>query len=401
MQTRFKWWTTVSALALALAGCGTSSKDDDADNAAGSGGDKGNDDAGAGSGGSAGSGGGAGTGMDDEEFPDPRNGCPDLNSGFPGDEACIAPPPEGEGMQIHIGPSNYDDPEEIAKFTVAPGYDGNECWNFHTPNGEKIYYQTYVLSSRPGTHHIINTMYITEVEDGGFVACRDGGTGMNSDIIANLPGASKPYMPRTKVAPENAKLGKPITANAASQADLHYFNFTDDDVLREFWLNVYFVPESEVDEEPLQIRGMGGFGWNANPIPMKPEEQIFAYTCPISASGRILSLLGHYHSHGKRQTAWIKRKNGERQKVFEMYDYTDPRTFVYNTITTNADFSATADGAVTGILEVEAGDSLDWECAILNDDQPDGLRYYNNVKLGEMCNIWGETLGPKINCVLP
>ena len=55
---------------------------------------------------------------------------------------------------------------------------------------------------------------------------------------------------------------------------------------------------------------------------------------------------------------------------------------------------------MTGILNVKAGDSLDWECHIVNDSDV-GLTYMNEVKTGEMCNLWGKSVGPLINCVIP
>src|SRR5262245_524343 len=38
--------------------------------------------------------------------------CENFNSGFDGDEYCMKPPPVGEGLQLHVGPTDYTDPEE-------------------------------------------------------------------------------------------------------------------------------------------------------------------------------------------------------------------------------------------------------------------------------------------------
>jgi hypothetical protein len=331
-----------------------------------------------------------------EPSPDPRGAC-DIHSGFPGDDACILPPDPAEGMQLHIGPSSYDDPAEIAKFTFHPAQESSECFTFHTPNDADVYYQTFVMSGRPGTHHIINTMYSTKLTDGGFTMCLDGGTGNNSSIIDNLPGASKAYMPRGTVAPENVHVGRAIPAHAAAQADMHYFNYTDSDILREFWMNIYFVPKEQITQPGIQIRGMGGLSWNWTPI-APGTDKTYSYSCPITGDGRILNLLGHYHSHGKRFTGSVQRAAGDVTKVFEMYDYNDPATFQYDTITTNPDFTDAAAGATSGMLDVHAGDTLLWDCHVINDSMT-ALTYVNNVKSGEMCNIWGVSIGPKINCV--
>jgi len=332
-------------------------------------------------------------------YPDPRGAC-DINSGFPDDHACILPPDPKEGMQIHIGPSDYNNPDEINKYVFKPGMESSECISFHTPNNEEIYYQTFELSGRAGTHHIINTMYNVEVdgEGTGYVACLDPGTGTNGNIVDNLPGASKAYMARTLVAPEYSDVGRKIGPNTPSQADEHYFNFTDADIIREFWMNIYFVPKDQVKREASQIRGMGGLSWSA--LPIQPgTDMVYQYSCPIDKDGSIIELLGHYHSHGKRFTAYVTHADASRDKVFEMYDYLDPKTYQYDTITTNPMFSDNAGGATSGILNVKAGDSLDWECHIINDSDV-GLTYVNEVKTGEMCNLWGESLGPVLNCVV-
>jgi hypothetical protein len=332
-------------------------------------------------------------------YPDLRGGC-DINSGYPDDHACLPAPAPEEGMQIHIGPANYQDADEVAKYLLKPGEETDACWTFHTPNDKPIHYQTFVISGRSGTHHIINTMYRTEMPDGGFGTCADPGTGTNGDIIDNLPGASKAYMPRGTVAPENLHIGRAVPANVTAQADMHYYNFTDHDILREFWMNIYFAKDEDITQEADQIRGMGGTSWNYHPIPAK-SDMVYKYACPIKGEGRIVALLGHYHSHGKRFTASVQRASGTIDKVFEMYDYLDPATFQYDTVNDNPEFSDSGAGAVSGMLAVHDGDTMLWECHVVNDSDV-GLTYTNHLKTGEMCNLWGESLGiDPLNCVLP
>ncbi|MDH5671463.1 MAG: hypothetical protein OEZ06_04890 [Myxococcales bacterium] len=328
-----------------------------------------------------------------------RGQCDLPDTGFPGDDTCLLPPPEGLGMQIHVGPTDYTDQNQLNVYSFAPGNESSECISFTTPNTEEIFYQQWELSGRPGTHHIINSMYATPNSDNGttFVLCRDPGTGSAPDLIDNLPGASKPWMELGQVAPENANLGRRIGPQTAAQADMHYFNFTDAPVLREFWLNIWFKPGDEVTEQANQIRGMGGITWTF--LPIQPgTDNVYKYSCPVNAPGRIIGLLGHYHAHGVRFSAWINRGRDTERKVFEMYDYLEPVEFQYDTITENPDFSDSAAGAFTGVLEVNAGDTVDWECHIINDSAT-ALRYTNEVETGEMCNLWGASVGPKIDCV--
>jgi len=334
-------------------------------------------------------------------YPDLRGTC-GIKSGYASDEACLPPPKPEEGMQIHIGPSNYEDTAEVAKYLMQPGQESSECWTFHTPNDKEVFYQTYELSGRAGTHHVISTMYNTELQDGGFGACADPGTGTNGNIIDNLPGASKAYMPRGTVAPENADMGRKIGPHAVSQADMHYYNFTDKPILREIWMNIYYVDASVVKRQADQIRAMGGISWQG-PLGIAPGTmQTYSYECPVTGDGQLLSLLGHYHAHGKKFTASIRRAgSGMTEKVFEMYDFQDPAQFEYNSVAKNPMFTDMAAGAVSGTLKINNGDTLLWDCYIVNDSDVT-LTYVNEVKTGEMCNLWGSSYGiTPLNCVLP
>jgi hypothetical protein len=207
-------------------------------------------------------------------------------------------------------------------------------------------------------------------------------------------------MPRGHVAPENKHVGRKIPARVTAQADMHYYNFTDHDIIREFWMNIYFVDAKEIEQDAAQIRGMGGFSWSREPI-APGTDKVYRYECPIKGEGRLLALLGHYHAHGKRFTAFLKRGSADPEKVFEMYDYNDPATFEYDSRTKNPGFSDTNAGALSGMLDVHDGDVLSWECHVVNDSNV-GLRYVNEVKTGEMCNLWGQSLGIEpFNCLKP
>jgi hypothetical protein len=323
---------------------------------------------------------------------DIRGNC-SINSGYADDHACIPAPKAEQGIQVHVGPSTYDDPDEVAKFIMKPGEESSECYTIRLQNTEPVVYQTYMLSGRAGTHHIINNLYEGELPTDAWGGCA-GARGMDSKAkeVGALPGASKAFMARSAVAPEYEHVARTLPPNAILSADMHYFNFTDKDIVREFWLNLY-TPTGEVTQQADIIRGYGGLIWNREPI-MPGTDQVYKYECPISGNGSIMTLIGHYHAHGKRFTASLKRTNGSIDKVFEMYDYLDPAIFDYNTVTMNPEFTTSSSGAVSGPLQVASGDILQWECHIINDgDVP--LRYTNEVKTGEMCNIWGYSVGTK------
>ncbi len=332
-------------------------------------------------------------------------GC-DLDTGYAGDDKCLRAPEPHVGFQIHVGPDGYSD-EEVADWLMQPGSESSECYFFETENDEEFFYQVWELSGRDGTHHIINSQLINGQAE-GWGGCMDQGLGTSPNVAGILPGASRAYMKPAPVAPENANLGATLGANVPVQADMHYFNFMSpcDDksclVLREFWLNVYFVPESEVQERSSGIRGMGGLDWLLFPIQPGTHET-YRYECPVESDGRIIRLIGHTHKHGVRETAWIRRPGDETDddmlKVFEQFDYLEPQIFEYDSLTENPDFAPGMAGAFSGMLEVKAGDTLVWECEI-NNTSDVALRYTNEVETGEMCNIWGQVVGPTMDCVV-
>jgi hypothetical protein len=198
-------------------------------------------------------------------------------------------------------------------------------------------------------------------------------------------------MARSAIAPEYAHVGRTLPPNTILSADMHYFNFTDKEIVREFWLNLYAPAAGAVTQQADIIRAYGGLIWNREPI-MPGTDQVYQYECPISGNGSIMTLIGHYHAHGKRLTASLKRASGQIDRVFEMYDYLDPAVFDYNSVTANPSFTASTAGAVSGPLMVASGDVLQWECHIINDGNVP-LRYTNEVKTGEMCNMWGYSVG--------
>jgi hypothetical protein len=112
--------------------------------------------------------------------PDPCG----LNSGFKGDEYCLLPPPDGEGVQIHFGPKSYTDAAEVAKYTLGPGEEINGYAIVNIPTTEEHWYQYVKLSMRPGSHHVINNIIAGHPEE-GFLT---GGTGCEGSSIAGFVG---------------------------------------------------------------------------------------------------------------------------------------------------------------------------------------------------------------------
>src|SRR6185312_2872077 len=95
--------------------------------------------------------------------------CP-TSSGYGGDEACLQTPLESKGFQLHYGPSDYDDPDDVAQYLVDPGKEIVACYFAKTSNEEDVYSTGYQIHMRPGSHHLILNTQDKAVPD-GFTAC--------------------------------------------------------------------------------------------------------------------------------------------------------------------------------------------------------------------------------------
>src|SRR4051794_5186180 len=56
----------------------------------------------------------------------------DLHTKFPGDSMCLKPPAEGTGIQVHVGPTSYDDEEALKPFLLDPGQEITQCYFIKT-----------------------------------------------------------------------------------------------------------------------------------------------------------------------------------------------------------------------------------------------------------------------------
>jgi hypothetical protein len=183
-------------------------------------------------------------------------------------------------------------------------------------------------------------------------------------------------------------------------------NTSDAPALREFWLNLYYPPRAPV-QEVRQVRASGGTSWTIEP----GANRWYRFDCPIESSGRLLSLGGRFLPTTRRLNAWLRRANGERLDIlsqdedsvsnavreFHHYSslgdaYTDPLL--------DPDRNDPERSPHSGILEIDAGDVLEWECHVVN-DWPTPLTYVDDIMHGAVCDLRGEVIGVDINCVLP
>jgi hypothetical protein len=320
------------------------------------------------------------TGDPEPASPPVLTGC-GIDSGYAGDELCILPPPPDQGFQIHYGPANYDDPDEVAKYLINAGDETNQFLPATAGNTEDVYYYGRQYRMRPGSHHLI-------VSEAG------NGTGAIIGAGRRLGGTQNPAKdnPGQGTSPEKVGVGIPLSANAPLSLSLHYFNSTDHALLKEVWVNFWYVDADKVTQEAKEI-----FIW-AQGTPLDPGmKETVTGTWPITDAGRVLTMYGHRHSNNVRFSAY-RTRGGEKELVYDDYTWEDPTVFEFNSETVNPE-PAPGDGRPgghTGILDLQVGDVLSWQCDVENKRSVQISFGENEAATSEMCILVGDAIGPAL-----
>jgi hypothetical protein len=296
-----------------------------------------------------------------------------LKTSWQGDEYCINPPAADKGFQMHIGPSNYDNPE--SQYILQPGGEVTESWPATSGNTSDVYFYWRQYRMRPGSHHLIIT-----AGDALGAGRRLGGS---SNLAKDNPEGGV-------IAPENEGIGMPLSAKTAISNSLHYFNFTDKPIIKEVWVNFWYRDKSEVTQPTIEVFSMLGMG-----IP--PGEHIIKHgSCPITQAGRLLTTYGHVHSHDKRFSVWRMRA-GQKTLVHEAYNWQDPNVSEFSSTVMNPmlDPADKKDGGYSGVLDLAVGDSVEFECDIVNDTNLTFVGQ-NEAMNDEMCIMIGDSVGSTV-----
>ena len=294
-----------------------------------------------------------------------------LQTKWNGDEYCILPPPPDKGFQLHIGPSDYDNPDP--KYVMEPGQEVTESWDDVSGNDQSVYYYWRQYRMRPGSHHLI-------VSAAGLQGRRLGGT-QNS---------AKDNPDRGVIAPENQGVGMQLAANTPISMSLHYMNYTDKPIIKEVWVNFWYRDPEVVTEAAKEMFSLA-------PMGIQPGQHALVHgTCPVSGAGRVLTLYGHVHANNHRFSAW-RTRGGQKQLVYEMYDWEHPLVLEYSSIVENtaADPTGKIGGGWSGVLDLQPGDALEFECDITNATNQVFLGR-NEALNDEMCILIGDTAGTSV-----
>ncbi len=325
------------------------------------------------------------TGCDDPEAGEARR-CASA-SGYAGDDSCLEPPAPGTGFQLHYGPASLDDPDEVARYLLAPGEERTDCVFLKTPNDEEIFIAGYRGRMRPGSHHMITYVQDHDTPDSeGPEPCAQGADS------TFLLGSQEPAIDLTvdQAAPE--ELGDAMRLGARRQVaiQLHYLNGTDAPMLREAWINVLYAEPAQVTREVSSLFWLGGLGMKVLP---GVRETIRAQ-CEVPADAppdlALLRITGHFHAHTLRQSVW-KLSGATRTRVYEGYDYNHPGWLAFNSTADNPapdPARQTAGSDHDGPLPLAPGDRLEWECDVHNTTGAP-LEFADGVFTAEMCNVFG------------
>lgn len=296
-----------------------------------------------------------------------------LDTGFAGDEFCILPPPPEQGFQLHIGPTDYDNPDGV--YVLQPGEELTTDFPAVSGNDNDVffYYRQYRL--RPAAHHAIIT-----VEDGSSFLGRRIGT-------ANI---SQDSPPGGVIAPENVGVGSPLAANSTLNVSFHAINTMDTPQLRELWVNFWYRDPAEVTQPAEQLFKIGSMTFSVAP---HTEQVLGPYTCNAANEGRLLWLYGHRHANNVRFTVWRER-GAQEDLIYDADNWEEPLLLDYSSIVTNpaADIANGIEGGWSGPLDLMPGDQLKWQCDVINNNDT-ALQFTNQTYLGEMCIIDGELVG--------
>jgi hypothetical protein len=305
--------------------------------------------------------------------------CGNTNGQFQGDEYCIAPPPAGQGFQLHYGPTDYDNPTEVAKYIINPGGEDNMFLPETSGNTTDVYYYKRQYRMRPGSHHLI----ISEGSAGNpFAAGRRLGGSQNES--RDNPEGTPP--------PENQGIGIQLKANDPLTLNLHHFNGSDQPALEEAWVNFWYVDPATVTQAANELYL---FAPGASVPP--GGHTIFSGKKTITQAGRILSMYGHRHASTVRFSAYRTRASN-KMLVYQDFNWEEPSVFEFNSTTTNppADPTKQVAGAYSGDLDLAPGDVLEWECEVQN-TQSVTITYGQNEALdSEMCILIGDLIGPAV-----
>jgi hypothetical protein len=299
-------------------------------------------------------------------------------SDFPGDDACILPPPPDKGLQYGVHPqgqdwfaqvstgdmSGYDAAEIASDFLVLSDDEEERTYYTSTSNPSAVNYYRHYMRARPGSHFALATAETTP----GEVELETWGGGSPSGLFSGV------VLPRALRWDENNphSLDKPVEdtgyyrvlpAETGVTFDLHYLNLSDGDVLKEAWTNIWFE-----DDATIRVGQVAGLDVvQTVTMAIAPGETVdFHYSMSTAERVRILSLVGFRHAWTTNLSAWIERPGTGIEILYQSFHWDDVPHYRYDTLTINPVpvHAQLHDGAASGEQWLEPGEELHFNCRI-------------------------------------
>jgi hypothetical protein len=361
---------------------------------------------------------------------------PTFKTAYPGDQYCILPPPPDQGIQVGLHPqgqsywdqmwagdfTGYDNPS--ADWVLQPGQELTQNYHGSADNPDAHnYYRTY-FRMRSGSHHNIITLNNNSppLPDGWIPLT---GAGMEASpaifnstqgsLLGILGGQERPDdgSPVTlDKPPEDSGYYLSWPATPGIVFNMHHFNPTARPELREGWVNIWW----ETDATKLENWYMGIDSNEAKSMNIAPGSVVdlhYSWLIPAGSKPiRLIRVFGHRHFWTTSFTSWIERAaGGAPEIVYQSFDWYNMPTYRYDSLAQNPVPNAAthSDGAASGIVTLNAGDKLHFNCHIEYTDQraatnsqapmPEAagnLRFKNEVFGGEMCIQYGNWTGSEL-----
>jgi len=306
-------------------------------------------------------------------------------SGYQGDDLCLEPPAPGEGIQLHAGPKDYDDADALAPWIIAAGDENVKCFNAKIPESG-FYYLRQENRMRSGSHH----MLVNLVPDKGQAEGPTTNCDFTGGITGMLQGSQTPSsnFPGKDLGPEDDGIARYLPAGNIAQFQLHYVNLGTEPNLREAWVNLYKVDESEVKQHIQTVFMVGDVAVNIPP--QTRETTTLTFQPDLPGETRIFQLAAHSHAHSESFTVW-RLRGDEKEMVYQSFNWSEPKVMTYNSVVQNPEPDAVAksDGGTTGILTLMPGDKLMWSCDV-NNTLDTAIHFANEAHTAEMCLLGGS-----------
>ena len=273
----------------------------------------------------------------------------------------------------------------MAPYVIQAGEEIVDVLYLKTSNAQGMYFNGVKTQLRPFGHHLIVGQSDRDLTDGLFKADLPP---VDFDILLGATAQALDASPESAIiAPENEGLASYIGPNKQIALNAHFVNTGDKPALREAWVNLYYTDAAKVTAIAAPVFLIGGIGMEVHPR----TRQLIKASAVAKQDLRLVWLFGHFHAHTQRFSAYIKRpSSAERELVYETYDYADPAYIYYSSVTQTAapNRDAKISGGSNGLLEIKAGDTIEWECDVENNDDI-VLRWANEIQTAEMCSLFG------------